>query len=321
MAPGHHYVTQIGNPDVDLMFKLAALSDQYAIDVMNMGEVLGYVMECFEAGILTPSDLGGLQMDWGNSSAIMDLFEMVVRREGIGDILAEGVTKAAKVIGKGSEKYVMESKGMAVDSRDPRGSKAWGLGYAVSSRGADHCRHLFPDMPLVGGLTEPERMKRIFKFGGRELDRLSEKGQGEMVRFYEDEHTFRHCLEVCLFTFRRVNPDSARLLADLYNAVTGLRISPSDVVTIGERVTNLERAFSVREGLTRRDDSLPDRFLKEPMPDGPTKGQVVNLDLMLDEYDDARGWDRDSGFPTRRKLEQLGLKEVADELDSLGKLA
>jgi len=321
MAPGLHYTSRIGNGDPELMFMLSYLSDEYGIDVMNMCGVLGYVMECFQEGILTPSDLGGLQMEWGNAKASTELLEMVVHRRGIGDLLAEGATKAASVIGKGSERYVMESKGMSIDSRDPRGSRSWGLGYAVSSRGADHCRHLFPDMPIKGAPVEPEKLKRMFKFGGKELDRFSEKGQGEMMKWYEDEHAFRHCLEVCMFAFSRITPDSARLLADLYNGVTGLDINPSDVVTIGERITNLERAFNVREGLTRKDDSLPDRFLKEPMPEGPAKGQVVKLDTMLDEYYEFRGWDKATGLPTRKKLLELQMDDVADELQRMGKLA
>jgi aldehyde:ferredoxin oxidoreductase len=97
-------------------------------------------------------------------------------------------------------------------------------------------------------------------------------------------------------------------------------MTADEVLTTGERITNLERAFNIREGLTRKDDSLPERFLKEPMPEGPSKGQVVDLDAMLDEYYASRGWEKKSGFPTRKKLEQLGLKAVADELESLGKL-
>ena len=110
------------------------------------------------------------------------------------------------------------------------------------------------------------------------------------------------------------NPDSPRLLANLYNAVTGLNISPSEVITIGERVVNLERGFNIRQGLTRKDDTLPDRFTKEPIPDGFAKGQIVNLEPMISEYYECRGWDKDTGVPTKKKLEELGLEEVAQDI-------
>jgi len=132
---------------------------------------------------------------------------------------------------------------------------------------------------------------------------------------------FQHSLEVCIFAFKTGDIAWTQSLAEAYSSITGHDISGRDTITIGERIINLERAYNIREGLTRKDDSLPKRFLKEPLTEGETKGVVVNLDLMLDEYYGARGWDKDTGFPTQQKLEQLGLKEVADELSSMGRLA
>ncbi len=111
------------------------------------------------------------------------------------------------------------------------------------------------------------------------------------------------------------------MLARLYSAVTGFDIDEDEVLVAGERITNLERAFNIREGLTRKDDTLPQRMLKEPYPDGPAKGQVVDLEPMIDEYYEFRGWDKDSGFPKKSKLLELELGDVADELQSMGKLA
>jgi aldehyde:ferredoxin oxidoreductase len=294
------YTARLGNPDAELMCKLTALSDQYGIDEADLSGVLAWLMECYHLGIVTAQDLDGIKMEWGSPEAILEVTEMIVHRRGIGDLLAEGAKKASEVIGKGSDKYVMHVKGMDFDSRDPRGSKSWGFGFAVGSRGADHCRHLIPD--LAEG-----------------MDRLGEEGKGKLHKWFEDVRAFQHALETCLFVSRDIEGSDA--LAEMYTAVTGIDMSESEVLTTGERITNLERAFNIREGLTRKDDSLPERFLKEPMPDGPSKGQVVNLDLMLDEYYEERGWNKESGFPARQKLEQLGLKGVADELYSLGKLA
>lgn len=319
MAAPQQFCSRFYIPDVAFMLKAASFCDENGLDQMDAGNAIGYAMECFEAGILTADELDGLRAEWGNCDAVMKLIEMIVYRKGIGDLLAEGATRASKVIGKGSEKFDMSSKGMSIDSRDPRGSKGWALAYAVSSRGADHCRHLLIDFDSGGGT--PAWYKDIFK-GFKGLDRFSEEGKAEILKWHEDVRGFQHCLEMCMFThpYGTKQPYPV-LLAKLYNGVTGLGIAEDEVNIIGERVINLERVFNVREGLTRKDDSLPDRFLKEPMTEGASKGQVVNLDYMLDEYYELRGWEKNTGFPTREKLEQLGLKEAADELDKMGKLA
>jgi len=267
------YTSRLANPDPELMCKLTALSDQY-----------------------------GIKMEWGNADAILEVTKKIVHRSGVGDILAEGAKKASEVIGRGSEKYVMHVKGMYLDSRDPRGSKIWGFGFAVGSRGADHCRHLVPD--LAEGDT-----------------RLEEKGKGKLHKWYEDLRAFQNTLEICQFACAPMDYDWTGALARMYTAVTGNSMSADEVLSVGERITNLDRAFNIREGLTRKDDSLPERFLKEPLTAGQSKGHVVDLDLMLDEYYGARGWDKASGFPSRKKLEQLGLDGAADDLETLGKLA
>ena len=317
-GPGYWFTSKIGVTDVEFMCRLTALSDRYGIDQAELSGVISWLMECYQRGILTADELDGIKMEWGNTEAVMKMTEMIVHRRGVGDLLAEGAKKASEVIGKGSEKYVMHVKGTAIDARDPRGSKGWALGYAVGSRGPDHCRHQVPDM-VAAGFLEANWMATEFPwFKG--LDRLSEEGKGKTHKWFEDVRAFQQALEVCQRSFESEDVVWTKILAEMYTAVTGGDISASEVLTTGERITNLERAFNIREGLTRKDDTLPDRFLKEPMPEGPSKGQVVNLDLMLDEYYEARGWDKDSGFPTRQTLEQLGLKAVADELESLGKL-
>ena len=130
-----------------------------------------------------------------------------------------------------------------------------------------------------------------------------------MLKWYEDVRAFEHCLEMCMFTHQDASEQPfTKMLAKLYHGVTGVGVTKDEVTNIGERIVNLERAFNVREGLTRKDDSLPERFLKEPLPDGASKGQVVNLDFMLDEYYELRGWQRETGYPTREKLEELGIE-------------
>ena len=305
--PTQQFFSRLGISDVAFILAAHSFVNEYGLDEKDAASVLGYVMECFEKGILSREDLDGVEMKWGDCDAVLKLLEMIVHRRGIGNLLAEGATKAAETIGKGSDKFVMCSKGMGIDSRDPRGSKGWALGYAVSSRGADHCRHLLVDFDHGKGTAN--WYKDVVE-GFKGLDPLSEEGKAAMLKWHEDVRAFEHCLEMCMFTHPVATEQPYPVMvAKLYNSVTGAGISADEINIIGERIINLERAFNVREGLTRKDDSLPERFLKEPLPDGASKGHVVNLDFMLDEYYALRGWQKETGFPTREKLEQLGLSK------------
>ena len=231
MSPGLHYTGMIGVKDLGFMFKLAALSDHYGIDEQELGSLIAWLMECFEAGILTEDDLDGLKMEWGNTEAVMQLAEKVVHREGIGDLLAQGPTEASKALGRGSEKYVMQVKGMSIDARDPRGSKGWALGYAVGSRGPDHCRHIVPDF-MSARSPEMTWMRTEFPwFKG--LDRLAEEGKGKTHKWFEDVRAFQHSLEVCMFAFESRDVVWTQVLAEMFTAVTGMDITADQVLTVG----------------------------------------------------------------------------------------
>ena len=142
-----------------------------------------------------------------------------------------------------------------------------------------------------------------------------------MVKWCEECRGIQNCLEVCVFPWRQDDIALPRLLSDIYVAVTGVEASGEQLMKVGERLTNLERCFNIREGLQKSDDSLPDRFTKEMLPEGPSKGHVVRIGPMVDEYYELRGWDVETGLPKRANLEGLGLKEMADELEGLGKLS
>ncbi|OGP87888.1 MAG: hypothetical protein A2157_10845 [Deltaproteobacteria bacterium RBG_16_47_11] len=301
-AQTHHPFSRMGISDLDVVFHLNTMVDEYGIDLMDWAGVTGLAIECYLNGILSSQDTGGLKLDWGAGEAIVKLLDMIVYRKGLGDILAEGVKRAGETIGHGAERHALHVKGLTIDSRDPRGSKAWGLGYAISSRGADHCRTLVPD--LAPG-----------------IDRFSEEGKAAMVKWCEECIGIQHCLEVCIFAWRGYDFTVPGLLADIYTAVTGIEVSGEQLLKVAERVINLERCFNIREGLQKSDDTLPDRFTKETLPEGPSKGQVVRIAPMVDEYYELRGWDVESGLPKRANLEALGLKEMADELEGLGKLS
>ena len=306
---------KIGCDDMSLIFKASELCDKYGVDYFDMTASIAFAMECYQRGLLTKKDTGGLPLEWGNPDAILNLIEMTVHKEGIGRILAEGLKGAAKAFGRDSEKYAMQTKGQALVMREPRASKGWALAYAVSSRGPCHVRAHLPEAYPADNWDAA--VQEIIKKYNDPTNPLSEEGKGELVAWHENQQAFKNSMEICLFSIYTWMCSVPPLLAQYYNAVTGLNISEDDVLKIGERIINTERAFNIREGLTRKDDTLPDRMLKEPMPDGPGKGQVVRLDIMLDDYYRFRGWDKDSGLPTKKKLIELGLSDIADELGSL----
>lgn len=307
---------RIGIKDWDSMLKLHELCNLYGLDVCDAGGVMGFAMECYEKGILTKNDVDDLRLEWGNVDAIMKLQKMIVYRRGFGDVLAEGLKRAPQIVGRGSEKYALHVKGMGLSTLDPRGVQSWGLGYAVSNRGASHTRA----MP-------PENRNTPYRF--------VIKRAGELIAFFENILAIEDCLQICKNHLETNVSDEIRdsirkgeqrdveqftrplTQMQLFNAVTGLRFSVSELLMVGERIINLERMFNVREGLTRKDDTLPERFLRVPMPDGPSKGQVVKLQPMLHEYYESRGWDKKTGIPTRKKLIELGLIAASEELENL----
>jgi len=325
LSPPMDYGVKIGLYDMDAMLAMGTLGDELGMDYFDSSSIIAYAMECFEKGLLTENDTDGLRLVWGDQDVIPKLLNKIAKREGFGNILAEGLKRAPEIIGKDTEKYSIQAKGTALTSRDARASKGWALMYAVSSRGPCHIRAFIPEsMPDSGWDASVEGILKKYK---DPKNRLLEEGKPELVYWYENLLAFKNCLEICLFTSDPwMFSESAEqfsmpgMLARFYNATTGANISDQDVLRIGERIVNIERAYNVRLGLSRKDDTLPDRMLKEPMPDGFAKGQVVDLEPMLDEYYGFRGWDRDSGLPTKSKLLELGLDDIADELEGIGKL-
>lgn len=317
---GHieHLATRLGCADLSLACHLANLCNDYGLDVLDLGGLIGFAMECSEAGILGSEDAGGLKMTWGDEETILELTEMIASRRGLGDILAEGLKKAPELIGKGSEKFAMHVKGLSISTNDPRGAKGRALGYAVSSRGACHCRGFIPYENQDGWIQETVDV--IFGEKGHKVpNRFSEKDKPELLAFYENVSSILHSLELCLFSNLVPEVQLPSRLVKLIKAVTGVEMNERELLRAGERLINLERAYNIREGLSRADDTLPDRFTKEPLKEGETRGHVVNLETMLDRYYEVRGWDRASGFPSKTKLKELGLEEVAEELVSMGK--
>ncbi len=299
--------------DLTVILKANALCNRLGLDTIGAGDAIGFLMECHQRGLVSRKDADGLDLSWGNGETILALLHKIAYREGIGDLLAEGSHKASLKLGPEAEKLAMHVKGQAVIATDPRGLKAWGLGYAVSSRGACHLRAL----PVAEYSASPEVAKKLW---GTEsaADRFAVHGKGRLVKWCEDLRVLSDALGLCRF-FTRTTFLFPEQLARIVPYVSPIEFTPDQLSQIGERINNLERLFNLREGLTRKDDSLPERFLSEPIPEGPSRGGIVDLETMLNEYYEARGWQTETGFPTPQKLKDLGLDSEMSRLKQYGK--
>jgi aldehyde:ferredoxin oxidoreductase len=281
---------------LDTIIKAMELANYYGMDAISTGVIAAFAMDCYENGILTKKDLDGIEANFGNSEALIQLIEKIGKREGIGDILAEGVRIAAKKIGKGAEKLAQHIKGLEVTGYDLRCLKTAALGFAVSFRGADHNRHGAYAFDVKG-----------------KVDRLkAEKGRGKMVKDMEDMYAVIDSLIICKFS-RGTYYKGLEEMAKLYNKVTGIEMSGKELKRCGERINTVARLINIREGLGRKDDTLPWKVMNVPIPDeGPVQGAVVTkkeLNLLLDDYYTSRGWTL-KGVPTAAKLKELGMEEL-----------
>ena len=301
------FTARVGNPDLDVALKAVDLANRLGLDAITTAECIAWAMELFERGELTKRETDGLELEWGNGKAILGLIERIAYRKGFGDVLADGVRKAAKRLGKGEE-IAFHVKGLELIQADPRGLKGYGLGYAVSSRGADHLR----SEPFLELSDDPEEGMK--KFGIPEATlRLSYKGKGRLVRHFEDWCAVVDSLEVCKNLAENMELLPLGRAAEITNAVTGFHFTEESMSQIGERIVNLERAYIVRHGISRKDDNLPTRFLKEPLPNGNSKGSVFEIQPMLKEYYKERGWNS-NGIPKPQKLREIHLEHVIKDL-------
>jgi aldehyde:ferredoxin oxidoreductase len=273
--------------DLDAITKAHNICDEMGMDGISFGNTVGCAMELYEKGKIPREKLGGLDLKFGNAQAIVELAWRTAYRVGFGDDIALGAKRLAEKYG--APELAMQVKGQELPAYDPRGAKGHGLAYATSNRGGCHLRAYPIAQEIVGW---PEK-----------LDPLKTEGKAMLVKMGQDVYAMYDSLVACKFLGWALADIGD--IVELTNQVTGWGWSTEDFLKTGDRIYTLERMYINREGFSRKDDTLPLRLLKEPMPEGPAKGHVVELEKMLDEYYNVRGWK--DGVPTKEKLKELGL--------------
>ncbi len=284
--------SNLENKDPAVIIAADRLCDDYGMDTISCGGVVGFAMECFEKGLISKEDTGNVALSFGSGEAVLALVHLIGKREGIGDVLAEGVKRASEKI-KGSEGFAIHVKGLEPPGYDPRGMKGQGLTYALSDRGACHLRSNTLRTELLGVPTP--------------IDRYAYEGKARMVSELQLSYVAFDAIIGCAFGgFGITTPD----FVDGIAAATGWPFTAEELRTISQRIWNLTRLFNVREGFTRKDDTLPKRLFDESSTKGPSKGQVMDRaswEKMLDEYYDIVGWDKETGAPTEERIRELGI--------------
>ncbi len=296
-----------GIDDIKAVCKANELCNKYSIDTISTGVSIGFAMECYENGILTDKDTNGIKLNFGNAEAMVKMVEMICKREGLGDILAEGVKKAAEKIKNGADKFAMHVKGQEIPMHEPRLKQGLGVGYTISPTGAEHMANMH-DTSIASersiavesaiGILEP-----------LELDDLGAKKVRALV-YYSNWRNLSNALLLCYFL-----PWDYVDIPEIVRAVTGWYSSTWELMKVGERITTMARVFNIREGLTKKDNWLPKRFF-QPHTSGALADTVIEPDKLknaITTYYKMMGWNED-GIPTKTKLEELDVDWVSQYL-------
>ena len=309
--------SKCGTTDTAGVIKAGELCNILGMDTISAGSLVSFAMECYEHGLLSQEDTNGLDLSWGNVESILVLLERMARREGLGDLLANGSRSAARTIGRGAEAFAIQAKGLEQSMVDVRGSMSYALSFALNPRGPDHLTT--ECLAEVGYTPEVRRLAEEITGTQKATDSLSPEGKPRMVAWHEEIYAVTDCLGICAFTdtwsYTRVNFEN---MAAMFAAATGIALSGDEARRIGERIITLERLFNLREGLTREElDVLPQRMVSEPSPTlhgGARTLTKEKLDGMLREYYVLREWSPKSGVPSRETLARLGLDFAAKDV-------
>lgn len=295
------------NEDMDAAVHATYLCNEYGLDTISTGSAIAFAMDCYEKGIISKNDTDGLDLSWGNVEAMVGLVKKIAYRKGIGRMLGEGTMRASRELGRGSRELAMHGKGLEAPAHDPRSGKTLALMYGMGNRGMCHIH------PLEGMAYDSYKVDfGLIPYGvpdPNKVDRFAEEGKGKIAKILQDFGTLPDVLGICKFyIYAGLGPAQ---LADLLSALTGWNIDDKELLKIGEGVYDFQRMFNVREGISKKDDKLPERMLKLPEFGKYSlvkECEIKNYDKMLEECYEARGWNSEEGVPSDDKLRKLGLK-------------
>jgi aldehyde:ferredoxin oxidoreductase len=287
------------NTNLASIIKANDICNRAGLDTISAGAAIAFAIECFENGILTRADTGGIDMTWGNHRAIVAMTEKLARREGLGDILADGVKAAAERIGRGAPEFAMHIQGQEIPAHDPKVGRQWGTTYRMDATPARHTQG------GEGGMGPAPKQPAF--------DRNGWSGRGEARRIGSSWNHAVSATGMCSFGLGAL-PGMEPFL-DMMRAVSGWDITVEELLRTGERIGNMRQAFNIREGLNPLKYNMPGRIVGSPPKSaGPTKGVTVDEATLDSEYLAAAGWDPVTTKPSRTKLLELGLDDVAAEL-------
>ncbi|MFW5898745.1 MAG: aldehyde ferredoxin oxidoreductase family protein [Candidatus Saliniplasma sp.] len=288
--------------DIEAVSKGNEICDRLGLDTISAGIAISWAMEAYEKGLIDTD----IDLKFGNADAMLEALKRIAHKEGeLGELLGDGVYEATKKVGQGSEKFAIHVKGMPPAGFEVRGIKGMALAFAVAPRGADHLTSCLYALEMAGDYWD-------FK----NYDNTKLRGKAFALKSMEDLMTLYDITGVCKFS-RGLMVDEG--LLELVNAVTGFDIDLDEFLRIGERTYNLSKLFNLKNGFTREDDKLPDRFFKDKVLYGPTEGETISrreFEEELDRYYDVRGWDEE-GIPLKNTLKRLDLPELAEQLGSV----
>lgn len=291
------------------VLKANELANTYGLDAISAGLSIAFVMECFENGILSGKDTGGLEYRWGDGDILVRSVEMIARREGFGDVMAEGVARMSSNLGEASQLFNVTVKGQELPMHEPRFKAALGIGYAVAPVGADHMMNMHD----IVYAAEGRALDRVNSIMQKPIEPLPPNVLNEdKMQVFRNEVNWRHfqdCALCCHFyTY------DYQHLASALSGITGEEFSIQDVLAIGARAQTLSRLFNLREGFTAEDDKLPQRIM-QPFTEGPLAGKAITEEDFAwskRRYYELMGWDPESGTPTDKCLEELGIEKLLD---------
>lgn len=299
-----------GVDDLAAIAKGHEICNAQGVDTISASIAVAWAMECYEKGILTKEDFNGLEMEWGNTDAMLKLTEMIANREGIGSLLSEGILRAAKVVGKGSEKFAMEIKGQEFPAHDPRGKTGVALGFAISPTGADHLE-MAHDMGFTDYTTA---LENVAVLGIHEPIPEIDLTENKLRQFFKLQQicSFNNSVGMCNLVMAPAFTITFEKFVEMVRAVTGWRVSIFEFMQLGERANVMARCFNVREGLSAYDDYLPDRCFEPLENEIALKGHSLDRDefrKFMDAYYGMCGWNK-NGIPLQEKLMELELDWV-----------